>query len=104
MSPFSPGPVKYMHSTETATLKIATSTSKVIAFVVNLITSVLFDQTPLGFVRFKFIKLTQSDVFHVRRSVGGTVASGSVLRSAGTLLSRVRAPQPTSRPDGGLKV
>ncbi|GFO32115.1 hypothetical protein PoB_005862000 [Plakobranchus ocellatus] len=35
--------------------------------------------------------------------VGGTVASESALRSAGTLLSRVRAPLPALWPDGGLK-
>ncbi|GFO40001.1 hypothetical protein PoB_006650600 [Plakobranchus ocellatus] len=33
--------------------------------------------------------------------VGGTVASESALRSAGTLLSRVRAPPPVPWPDGG---
>ncbi|GFN77344.1 hypothetical protein PoB_000385000 [Plakobranchus ocellatus] len=33
--------------------------------------------------------------------VGGTVASESALRSAGTLLSRVRAPPPAPCPDGG---
>ncbi|GFO07242.1 hypothetical protein PoB_003374700 [Plakobranchus ocellatus] len=33
--------------------------------------------------------------------VGGTVASESALRSAGTLLSRVRAPPPASWPEGG---
>ncbi|GFN93719.1 hypothetical protein PoB_002022500 [Plakobranchus ocellatus] len=32
--------------------------------------------------------------------VGGTVASDSALRSAGTLLSRVRALPSASRPDG----
>ncbi|GFN88783.1 hypothetical protein PoB_001528900 [Plakobranchus ocellatus] len=35
--------------------------------------------------------------------VGGTVASESALRSAGTLLSRVRAPPPASWPVEGLK-
>ncbi|GFO00567.1 hypothetical protein PoB_002707200 [Plakobranchus ocellatus] len=35
------------------------------------------------------------------RSVGGIVAIESTLRSAGTLLSRVRAPPPTPWPDGG---
>ncbi|GFO50290.1 hypothetical protein PoB_007679500 [Plakobranchus ocellatus] len=33
--------------------------------------------------------------------VGGTVASESALRSAGTFLSRVRAPLPAPWPDGG---
>ncbi|GFN91784.1 hypothetical protein PoB_001829000 [Plakobranchus ocellatus] len=33
--------------------------------------------------------------------VGGTVACESALRSAGTLLSRVRAPPSAPRPDGG---
>ncbi|GFN75220.1 hypothetical protein PoB_000172600 [Plakobranchus ocellatus] len=33
--------------------------------------------------------------------VGGTVASKSTLRSAGILLSRVQAPPPAPRPDGG---
>ncbi|GFO22663.1 hypothetical protein PoB_004916800 [Plakobranchus ocellatus] len=33
--------------------------------------------------------------------VGGTVASESALRSAGTILSRVRAPPPAPWPDGG---
>ncbi|GFO32478.1 transglutaminase [Plakobranchus ocellatus] len=33
--------------------------------------------------------------------VGGTVASESALRSAGTVQSRVRAPTPAPRPDGG---
>ncbi|GFO42410.1 hypothetical protein PoB_006891500 [Plakobranchus ocellatus] len=41
----------------------------------------------------------------VRASLGGgvsgTVASESALRSAGTLLSRVRAPPPAPWPDGG---
>ncbi|GFN76337.1 hypothetical protein PoB_000284300 [Plakobranchus ocellatus] len=35
------------------------------------------------------------------RGVGGTVASESALRSAGTLLSRVRAPPPTPWPVRG---
>ncbi|GFO06484.1 hypothetical protein PoB_003298900 [Plakobranchus ocellatus] len=35
------------------------------------------------------------------RGVGGTVASESALRSAGTPLSRVRAPPPAPWPDGG---
>ncbi|GFO26673.1 hypothetical protein PoB_005317800 [Plakobranchus ocellatus] len=35
------------------------------------------------------------------RGVGGTVASEPALRSAGTLLSRVRAPPPAPWPDGG---
>ncbi|GFO20746.1 hypothetical protein PoB_004725100 [Plakobranchus ocellatus] len=34
------------------------------------------------------------------RGVGGTVACESALRSAGTLLSRVRAPSSAPRPDG----
>ncbi|GFO38112.1 hypothetical protein PoB_006461700 [Plakobranchus ocellatus] len=33
--------------------------------------------------------------------VGGTVASESALRSAGTILSRVRTPPPAPWPDGG---
>ncbi|GFO28061.1 hypothetical protein PoB_005456600 [Plakobranchus ocellatus] len=33
--------------------------------------------------------------------VGGTVARESALRSAGTLLSQVRAPPPAPLPDGG---
>ncbi|GFO37092.1 hypothetical protein PoB_006359700, partial [Plakobranchus ocellatus] len=33
--------------------------------------------------------------------VGSTVACESALRSAGTLLSRVRAPLPAPWPDGG---
>ncbi|GFO47927.1 hypothetical protein PoB_007443200 [Plakobranchus ocellatus] len=37
------------------------------------------------------------------RDVGGTVVSESVLRSAGTLLSRVRAPMPAPWHDGGPK-
>ncbi|GFO35765.1 hypothetical protein PoB_006227000 [Plakobranchus ocellatus] len=36
--------------------------------------------------------------------VGGTVNSVSALRSAATLLSRIRAPLPTPRPTEGLKV
>ncbi|GFO16771.1 hypothetical protein PoB_004327600 [Plakobranchus ocellatus] len=36
-----------------------------------------------------------------RGGVGGTVASESALRSAGTFLSRVRAPPPAPWPDGG---
>ncbi|GFN80391.1 hypothetical protein PoB_000689700 [Plakobranchus ocellatus] len=36
-------------------------------------------------------------------SVGGTVACESALRSAGTLLPRVRAPPSAPRPDGGPK-
>ncbi|GFO15694.1 hypothetical protein PoB_004219900 [Plakobranchus ocellatus] len=35
------------------------------------------------------------------KDVGGTVASEFALRSAGTLLSRVRAPPPAPWPDGG---
>ncbi|GFO36313.1 hypothetical protein PoB_006281800, partial [Plakobranchus ocellatus] len=35
------------------------------------------------------------------RGVGGTVVSESALRSAGTLLSRVRVPPPAPWPDGG---
>ncbi|GFO48922.1 hypothetical protein PoB_007542700 [Plakobranchus ocellatus] len=35
------------------------------------------------------------------RGVGGTVANESSLRSAGTLLSRLRAPLPAPWPDGG---
>ncbi|GFO25633.1 hypothetical protein PoB_005213800 [Plakobranchus ocellatus] len=35
------------------------------------------------------------------KGVGGTVASKSALRSAGTLLSRVRAPPLAPWPDGG---
>ncbi|GFN89144.1 E3 ubiquitin-protein ligase trip12 [Plakobranchus ocellatus] len=35
--------------------------------------------------------------------VGGTVVCESALRSAGTLLSQVRAPPSAPRPDGGLK-
>ncbi|GFO16207.1 hypothetical protein PoB_004271200 [Plakobranchus ocellatus] len=35
------------------------------------------------------------------RGVGGSVASESALRSAGTRLSRVRTPPPASWPDGG---
>ncbi|GFO12680.1 hypothetical protein PoB_003918500 [Plakobranchus ocellatus] len=35
--------------------------------------------------------------------IGGTVVSESALRSAGTLLSRVRAPPPAPWPDGGPK-
>ncbi|GFN79964.1 hypothetical protein PoB_000647000 [Plakobranchus ocellatus] len=36
-----------------------------------------------------------------KRGVGGTVACESALRSAGTLLSRVRAPPSAPRPDEG---
>ncbi|GFO16138.1 hypothetical protein PoB_004264300 [Plakobranchus ocellatus] len=36
----------------------------------------------------------------LREGLGDTVASESALRSAGTLLSRVRAPPPTPWPDG----
>ncbi|GFO11478.1 hypothetical protein PoB_003798300 [Plakobranchus ocellatus] len=40
--------------------------------------------------------------FHlVRGGVGGTVASESALRSAGTFRLRVRAPLPAPWPDGG---
>ncbi|GFN76473.1 hypothetical protein PoB_000297900 [Plakobranchus ocellatus] len=39
--------------------------------------------------------------FFSPNSVGGTVACESTLRSAGTLLSRVRAPPSAPRPDGG---
>ncbi|GFN99031.1 hypothetical protein PoB_002553700 [Plakobranchus ocellatus] len=35
--------------------------------------------------------------------VGGAVASESALKSAGTLLSRVRTLLPTAQPDGGPK-
>ncbi|GFN83944.1 hypothetical protein PoB_001045000 [Plakobranchus ocellatus] len=35
------------------------------------------------------------------RGVGGTLACESALRSAGTPLSRVRAPPSAPRPDGG---
>ncbi|GFO41820.1 hypothetical protein PoB_006832500 [Plakobranchus ocellatus] len=40
-------------------------------------------------------------LLHFLRGVGGTVASESALRSAGILLSRVRAPLPAPWPDGG---
>ncbi|GFN76398.1 hypothetical protein PoB_000290400 [Plakobranchus ocellatus] len=36
-----------------------------------------------------------------KRGVGGTVDSEYALRSAGTLLSRARAPPPATLPDGG---
>ncbi|GFO20918.1 hypothetical protein PoB_004742300 [Plakobranchus ocellatus] len=36
----------------------------------------------------------------VQRDVGGTVACESALRSAGTLLSQVRAPPSAPQPDG----
>ncbi|GFO45001.1 hypothetical protein PoB_007150600 [Plakobranchus ocellatus] len=35
--------------------------------------------------------------------VGGSVVTESALRSAGTLMSRVRAPPPAPWPDGGPK-
>ncbi|GFN89764.1 hypothetical protein PoB_001627000 [Plakobranchus ocellatus] len=38
---------------------------------------------------------------HSFGGLGGTVASESALRSAGTFLSRVRAPPPAPWPDGG---
>ncbi|GFN93017.1 hypothetical protein PoB_001952300 [Plakobranchus ocellatus] len=38
---------------------------------------------------------------NIARGVGSTVACESALRSAGTLLSRVRAPLPAPWPDGG---
>ncbi|GFO30561.1 hypothetical protein PoB_005706600 [Plakobranchus ocellatus] len=40
-------------------------------------------------------------IYPLMGSVGGTVASESALRSAGTILSRVRAPPPAPWPDGG---
>ncbi|GFO33459.1 endonuclease-reverse transcriptase [Plakobranchus ocellatus] len=40
---------------------------------------------------------------NLREGVGGTVVSESALRSAGTLLSRVRAPLPAPWPGGGPK-
>ncbi|GFO38819.1 hypothetical protein PoB_006532400 [Plakobranchus ocellatus] len=42
-----------------------------------------------------------AQVFYLARGVGGTVACESALRSGRTLLSRVRAPPPAFRPDGG---
>ncbi|GFO18620.1 hypothetical protein PoB_004512500 [Plakobranchus ocellatus] len=42
-----------------------------------------------------------SQVVRHFRGVGGIVASESALRSAGNLLSRVRAPPPAPWPDGG---
>ncbi|GFN85863.1 hypothetical protein PoB_001236900 [Plakobranchus ocellatus] len=39
--------------------------------------------------------------YKTERGVGSTVACESALRSAGTLLSRVRAPLPAPWPDGG---
>ncbi|GFO43647.1 hypothetical protein PoB_007015200 [Plakobranchus ocellatus] len=47
------------------------------------------------------ISLHQCSLPFLERGVGGTVASESALRSAGTLLSRVRAPPPAPWPDGG---
>ncbi|GFN85795.1 hypothetical protein PoB_001230100 [Plakobranchus ocellatus] len=46
-------------------------------------------------------KKTQHLYLKNLRGVGGTVANESTLRSAGTLLSRVRAPPPAPWPDGG---
>ncbi|GFO28583.1 hypothetical protein PoB_005508800, partial [Plakobranchus ocellatus] len=47
------------------------------------------------------ITLALSLSTHFIGGVGGTVASESALRSAGTLLSRVRAPPTAPWPDGG---
>ncbi|GFO08010.1 hypothetical protein PoB_003451500 [Plakobranchus ocellatus] len=47
-----------------------------------------------------FVLLNPPDILKLR-GVGGTVASESALRSAGTLLSRVRAPPSAPWPDGG---
>ncbi|GFN99411.1 hypothetical protein PoB_002591700 [Plakobranchus ocellatus] len=43
--------------------------------------------------------IPSSDYYRAQRDVGGTVASESALRSAGTLLSQVRAPPPAPWPD-----
>ncbi|GFN96366.1 hypothetical protein PoB_002287200 [Plakobranchus ocellatus] len=51
--------------------------------------------------RRKLIKYWFGMVTKPRGGVGGTMASVSALRSAGTPLSRVRAPPPASWPDGG---
>ncbi|GFO39711.1 hypothetical protein PoB_006621600 [Plakobranchus ocellatus] len=44
-----------------------------------------------------------NDLYKLVGGVGGTVACESALRSAGTFLSRVRAPPSAPRPDGGPK-
>ncbi|GFN79341.1 hypothetical protein PoB_000584700 [Plakobranchus ocellatus] len=50
---------------------------------------------------FQFEARLKSVKFSNDRGVGSTVACESALRSAGTLLSRVRAPLPAPWPDGG---
>ncbi|GFO35853.1 hypothetical protein PoB_006235800 [Plakobranchus ocellatus] len=45
--------------------------------------------------------LKEFNIFFPLRGVGSTVACESALRSAGTLLSRARAPLPAPWPDGG---
>ncbi|GFO19095.1 hypothetical protein PoB_004560000 [Plakobranchus ocellatus] len=50
----------------------------------------------------KVANLERSLIKTIRQGgVGSTVACESALRSAGTLLSRVRAPLPAPWPDGG---
>ncbi|GFO07900.1 hypothetical protein PoB_003440500 [Plakobranchus ocellatus] len=52
---------------------------------------------------FQALYLAVAPVVSKYRGVGGTVASESVMRSAGILLSRVRAPPPAPWPKGGLE-
>ncbi|GFO11444.1 hypothetical protein PoB_003794900 [Plakobranchus ocellatus] len=54
-----------------------------------------------GLFREQVVYYLQQGLWGLVEGVGGTVASESVLRSAGTLLSRVRVPPPAPWPDGG---
>ncbi|GFN80485.1 hypothetical protein PoB_000699100 [Plakobranchus ocellatus] len=49
----------------------------------------------------KFLSVALELTSGMIRGFGSTVACESALRSAGTLLSRVRAPLPAAWPDGG---
>ncbi|GFO01392.1 hypothetical protein PoB_002789700 [Plakobranchus ocellatus] len=50
-----------------------------------------------------FVKRVPEEICEAKVAVGGTVACESVLRSARTLLLRVRAPPSAPRPDEGPK-
>ncbi|GFO06824.1 hypothetical protein PoB_003332900 [Plakobranchus ocellatus] len=51
--------------------------------------------------RIGVLRFTEIVEARLQGGVGNTVACESALRSAGTLLSRVRAPLPAPWPDGG---
>ncbi|GFO28174.1 hypothetical protein PoB_005467900 [Plakobranchus ocellatus] len=57
----------------------------------------------MGYLQNLRVRGVSTDFASVRVGVGGSLACESALRSAGTLLSRVRAPPSAPRPGGGPK-